>query len=456
MFLERVKPYFSCSPRVAVSASREAQAGVRKYDMATRPFSLPSSIALHAHASAIRWSGLDMKRAVLRLIAWRSLALITLAGCTSGSMASVPTGGAGNAAINNNSTLAGGSSGIGAGMAPTWAAGSAGGTMISAGGTMMTTAPTGAGGSGAGAPPDAGRGDAGSAAGAGGMVTDSGVDSGAAVDLGPKNGDPSKPMVELAEVPCRTEAELSGQSRAMINATIDGRELIIDYPCGKHEGAQMTVILNLHGTLALGAPFTYQRSYFAVYRLASSHNLIVIHPQSRSTYAAGAQWGNEDNGTDTPHLNAVMTWVYDKFSKFNIRSTWIAGHSWGAAFAEGAYDVVKPGYVCNEMFKDKFKGVIGLSYIGKPPCADRVSMIGTQGEQETFERLDQSDVAAAHGCDLPMKGPEMVGNNERRYFDGCDPGWVHEDWRMLGKGHIDSLDREVLESIIGSVKGTEL
>lgn len=127
--------------------------------------------------------------------------------------------------------------------------------------------------------------------------------------LGPVNGDPDKPVVELDEVACRTEAELSGRGGSSVNMMIDGRGLVIDYPCGKHEGAQMTVIVNLHGTLAFGAPFTYQRSYFSAYRLVSSHNLIVVHPQSRSNFAVGAQWGNEDNGTDTPHLNEVMKWV---------------------------------------------------------------------------------------------------------------------------------------------------
>lgn len=107
------------------------------------------------------------------------------------------------------------------------------------------------------------------------------------------------------------------------------------------------------------------------------------------------------------------------------------------------------------MFKDKFKAVIGLSYIAEPSCAERVSMIGTQGEDEDFERLDQGKVAAAHGCDPEMKGPELIGNNERRYWDGCDRAWVHEDWHLLGKGHIDAIDDEVVLSIIESVKGTQ-
>jgi pimeloyl-ACP methyl ester carboxylesterase len=273
---------------------------------------------------------------------------------------------------------------------------------------------------------------------------------------GPVNGDPNAPLVELPDVPCRNAAELSG-ARALgtgINAEIDGRKLAIDYPCGKHEGAKMTVILNLHGTLIGGASFLYQRSYFSAFRFADSHNLIVIHPQSASTTSAGAQWGNDDGGTDLPHLIAVMTWVYEHFARFDIRSTWIAGHSWGAVYAEGAYG--RPGFVCDEMFKDRFKGVLGLSYIAPSPCVDRVSMIGTQGEEEDFEQLDQGSIAQMHGCDPMMKGPEKIGNNERYYWDGCDPRWVHEDWLMLGKGHIDSMDAEVVQKIVERIKSTEL
>ena len=270
---------------------------------------------------------------------------------------------------------------------------------------------------------------------------------------GPKDGDPNAPLVELEDVPCRSESELTGLSFGGINATIEGRELALDYPCGKHEGAHMTVILNLHGTLISGAPFLYQRGYFSAHRYAHSHNLIVITPQSASQTSAGAQWGRDDGGADIPYLNALMTWVYEKFEKFNIRSTWVGGHSWGAFFAAGGFSM--PGYVCNEMFQDKFKGVIGMSRLSTPTCADRIAMIATRGEEEGISLLDQSQVAAAHGCQGEMKGPEMLGNNERYYYEGCNPGFVHEDYNMLGKGHIDSMDQEVVLKIVEQIKSTE-
>lgn len=53
------------------------------------------------------------------------------------------------------------------------------------------------------------------------------------------------------------------------------------------------------------------------------------------------------------------------------RSTSLAGQSWGAVYAAGAYD--RPGFVCEEKFKDRFKGLIGLSYIAPPSCVERAS-----------------------------------------------------------------------------------
>jgi hypothetical protein len=97
-----------------------------------------------------------------------------------------------------------------------------------------------------------------------------------------------------------------------------------------------------------------------------------------------------------------------------------------------------------------------MSRLAVPPCAERVAMIGTRGSEEDIALLDQDAVAMQHGCDLPMKGPEMIGNNEYFFYDGCDPGFVHEDYNMLGKGHIDSMDAEVVLKIVESIKSTEL
>lgn len=284
---------------------------------------------------------------------------------------------------------------------------------------------------------------------------DTGVPDAGAAASGPKNGDPSKPVVQAEGVPCRmsTGGTIGGGGLGSPNAMVGGRELIVDYPCGKHEGAHMTVILNLHGTLIGGAPWQYQRGYFSAYRFVDSHNLIVVHPRSVSTAPSGAQWGNMDNGQDLPHLVAVVDWIYKAFAKFQIRGLWVAGHSWGSGFATSRLG--GGPLACNAMLADKVKGAVGMSNLAVPACASKLSLIGTRGETENLRMADQSPVAQGHGCTTPLKGPEMVGNNERRYYEGCQPGWVHEDYHMLGKGHIDSIDQEVVKQIVTSIKSTE-
>jgi hypothetical protein len=267
---------------------------------------------------------------------------------------------------------------------------------------------------------------------------------------GPKDGDPSKPIVAIDGIPCGPS--MAGPSGG--NHEIGGRRLIVDYPCNKHEGAHVTVILNLHGTLIGGAPYSYQHAYFSAHRFVDSHNLIVLTPQSVSTASYGAQWGNMDNGEDLPHLLAVLDWAYTAFAKFQIRGLWVGGHSWGAGFAAGSLG--GGPFACHPMIEDKVKGAIGMSRLVVPTCASRLSLIATRGETENIALLDQTSVAMGHGCTTPMQGPDALGNNEYFHFADCDPGWVHEDYHMLDKGHIDSMDAEVVEKIVDAIKSTEL
>ncbi|MDD9945770.1 MAG: hypothetical protein OXU20_32300 [Myxococcales bacterium] len=292
----------------------------------------------------------------------------------------------------------------------------------------------------------------------GGLNRPDTVDATAPMDedpLGPVDGDPTSPVVELDDVPCRNEGSSAGPQRNAINATIDGRQLVVDYPCGKHEGAHMTLVLNLHGTLIGGASFLYQRGYFPAYRLVHSHNLIVMTPQSVSRASLGAQWGNSDNDEDVPHLLALIDWAYTAFAKFQIRGLWIGGHSWGARFISGDQHPFGMPFACHPMLEDKVKGVIAMSRLRMPDCADRLSLISTRGEDEEIPLLDQSAPAATHGCDLPMQGPQSIGDNEFRHFQGCDPGWLHDDYHMLEKGHIDAMDDELVLHMIERIKATE-
>jgi hypothetical protein len=258
---------------------------------------------------------------------------------------------------------------------------------------------------------------------------------------GPENGDPNAPVVELADPAC---GGAGGFGLGSANYELGGRGFIVDYPCGKHEGARMTFILNLHGTTPLDLHF-YQHNYFAAHQFMDSHNLIVITPSS-----VVQQWGNMDNGEDRPHLMAIIDWVYTAFSKFQITSMWVAGHSWGAFFAKT--------FVCDPEIMDKARGVVAQAGGARnPACIDRVSHIHTIGELDMGGVLpDQSAAATAHGCDAMITGPEMVGNNRHRYHANCDPGWVHSDYFMLGKMHADAIDREVVQSIVEEIKATEV
>jgi hypothetical protein len=341
------------------------------------------------------------------------------------------------------SNVAAGSSGASTGTAGAGSAGSGAGSgappATSGTGAPPTSGVSGGDPAGAGgAPGTAGAGEAGAGGGAG--MPDA---------QGPKDGDPSKPIVAIDGIPCGPS--MAGAAGG--NHEIGGRRLIVDYPCNKHEGAHVTMILNLHGTLIGGAPYSYQHAYFSAHRLVDSHNLIVLTPQSVSTASYGAQWGNMDNGEDIPHLLEVLDWAYTAFAKFQIRGLWVGGHSWGAGFAAGSLG--GGPFACHPMLEDKVKGAIGMSRLVVPTCASRLSLIATRGETENIALLDQTSVAMGHGCATPMQGPDAVGNNEYFHFADCDPGWVHEDYHMLDKGHIDSMDPEVVEKIVDAIKSTE-
>ena len=222
----------------------------------------------------------------------------------------------------------------------------------------------------------------------------------------------------------------------------------MSYPCDLKEGAHVTFILNLHGTMPDETLKTYQHGYFSAHRFVKSHNLIVVTPKSVSPVG---QWGNMDGGADVPHLYEVVKWVYDKFSKYQIASMWIGGHSWGSGFAKR--------FVCDAMFKDKVRGVIGMSGgpTGVAGCASYVSQIHTVGDAEGGEGgvPDQTRDAAAHGCDARL-APKDIGNGQMLYdWPNCDRGWVHFNFVMGKHEHITAMDDNVVKYIVDAIKSTE-
>jgi hypothetical protein len=277
-----------------------------------------------------------------------------------------------------------------------------------------------------------GRGGAsgGSAGASGGFGGASGAGS-ASPPAGPKDGDPSRPVVAIANIPCGPRPSLLGLTET--NAKIGSRDVHVAYPCNKHEGAPVTFVLNLHGTMPTENLKLYQVAYFSINTLVDSHNIITVAPKS-----VVSQWGNGDGGADEPHLREVIAWVYETFGKLDIRGMWVGGHSWGAMYTST--------FGCKAELADKVKGLIIMSGLETlPSCAARVAVIDTVAEDDIAGPMDQKMVPAQHGCAAPQE--IKLGNNEQTLWPDCQPGFVHANYFMLGKGHADYMDAEVVESI---------
>jgi hypothetical protein len=193
-----------------------------------------------------------------------------------------------------------------------------------------------------------------------------------------------------------------------------------------------------------------------VHELIDSHNLIVVAPQ-----AVGTQWGNGDNGVDLPHLHEVVDWVYATFKdKFDIRSMWAHGGSWGAFYLST--------FACDDMLKDRLNGVYMVVGGGCPRCSDRLSCVVIQQEQEKAGMgmmlspemkemlVDQAMIAPyakQHGCDAKM-GPTPLNADTIWNFPNCDKGWYHS--YILGPGqHADKLDQNTVIELTNQMKMTE-
>jgi hypothetical protein len=340
-------------------------------------------------------------------------------------------------------------------------------------GTTAGTAPSTFGGSSAGT--------GGGAAMPGGAASTGGTGGGGAVPTptfldGPVDGDPSKPVVTIPGVACGgSKGGLDGlvgggfggfPVPGTANWKVGGRDVILTYPCNKREGAHMTFILNLHGTMPDEGLKFYQHSYFAAHALADSHNLIVASPKS-----VVQQWGNGDNGVDKPHLYELIDTIYSLFgSKFKITGLWVGGHSWGSMFAKT--------FACDEKLKERVRGVIGMSGgatgvggggfggftggasggAGTAGCADRVSQIHTVGDKEagaTGGVPDQTAVATKHGCKAKT-GPKDLGNMQMlTEWPECSPGWTHFNVTMGAHEHTTPINPEVVKHIVEQIKRTE-
>ena len=100
-----------------------------------------------------------------------------------------------------------------------------------------------------------------------------------------------------------------------------------------------------------------------------------------------------------------------------------------------------------DKLQEKVTGAIIMSGAPTmPACSSRISVIITVAENDIGPAADQAAIPMGHGCGAATMN--MLGNNEQRLWPDCDPGYVHSTYRMLGKGHIDSMDAEVVKSIV--------
>ena len=285
--------------------------------------------------------------------------------------------------------------------------------------------------------------------GAGAAAPPTGDNGPAMIPMGPVDGDPAAPVVEIPGIACG--GVVNPLAIAAANHTIGGREVIVDYPCGKNEGAHVTFILNLHGTMPEESLKFYQHANFSAYRLATSHNLVQVAPKTK---AASGQWGNGDGGVDEPHLLEVVDWVYETFSQFQIVSMWVVGHSWGSGYASR--------FVCHDHFADRATGVVLMSGPSPVACSDRVSVIGSTGEVDTGNP-NLEGAASSHGC-----GPRMdlanVGETQIEAWPcpagaAGKPDFVFRNYTWLGRGHQvapgDWAHEAGVDDLVNAIKSIE-
>jgi hypothetical protein len=289
----------------------------------------------------------------------------------------------------------------------------------------------------------------------GGTSATGGAATGGSPDpTGPEDGDPAKPMVTIPGVPCGVPRVSFGTVPPTVK--IGNRDVVVTYPCA-HEGARVTFLFTLHGTLQEAQKFTFTLNSGPFYKFTDTHNLIYVLPK-----ALGTQWGQAEGATeDKPHLYEVVDWVYATFgTKFDIRSMWAQGGSWGAFYLSSQF-------ACDPRFENRLRGVRLIVGGGCPSCTNRLACIVAQQELEkgggsamtpearnaAAEAANITPFATTHGCDARV-GPTDVGNTKYWSWPSCDHGFVHSYYLAPGQ-HADPWDPIAIEKTTVEMKSIE-
>jgi hypothetical protein len=120
-----------------------------------------------------------------------------------------------------------------------------------------------------------------------------------------------------------------------------GRTYFLDYPCDLKPGEDVTLILSLHGGGSYG---NWQRHYFPVLDQVDKHRIVVATP-----YTQTRMWAPSDD----QYLQDITQSLIDQIGAANIRSFWLAGHSYGG--------MTSNRIVCSDFFRDKVDGWLSLS-----------------------------------------------------------------------------------------------
>jgi pimeloyl-ACP methyl ester carboxylesterase len=130
-----------------------------------------------------------------------------------------------------------------------------------------------------------------------------------------------------------------------------GRTFFLDYPCDLKPGEKVTLVLSLHGGGSYG---NWQRHYFPILDQVDKYRLVVATP-----YTSTRMWALSDD----EYLQNITSSLIDQIGAKNIKSFWLAGHSYGG--------MTSNRIVCSDFFKNKVDGWLSLSggRIGPAPLA---------------------------------------------------------------------------------------